>query len=475
MTVKILSNLSCLLLLLLAVAVTNAQEEIWLDYGTVLASDGASVGDIFGQKVAVSDTVLVVGDGGADTTGKVYVYELDIDEFAETAILTPDSAGAAVGFGFSVAVDNQTIVVGTPGQSAAYVFVKSEDGSSWDQQQKIESASPVGFGSSVAVSGDLLAVGEFVLGVVEGPVRVYERTNTNWSEIASLSPADTADPIAFGFSLDLDREALIVGAPAKNSDDGGVYLFGPVDGSNWEQTDTLNGTTSEGFGYAVSISGSRIGVGRTSGEKVTVYARSFGPDFLVVDVDAADDATSQLSDNFGYSVAIFGDTLVVGAEENDENGDNSGALYVYKRDRLATTEVWNNVAKLTAGDVGDNLGASVAVSNDFVIGGASNSDISGSSVGAAHVFVQDPETQPPSVIPSQAPSVAPSPGPERLCSEFFSTEFGCPSNRYAMFKLVRPNDQFGRPMACNTLCVRSIFLQFRFNRGYRCGSCLSIL
>jgi hypothetical protein len=99
---------------------------------------------------------------------------------------------------------------------------------------------------------------------------------------------------------------------------------------------------------------------------------------------------AQSGDNFGRSVSVYGDTLVVGATGEDSRGDSAGAAYVFTRS--GTT--WTQQAKLTASDgqAGDSFGYSVSVYGDTVVVGAYGEDSGGSSAGAAYVFTRSGTT-----------------------------------------------------------------------------------
>ncbi|MCH8066348.1 MAG: FG-GAP repeat protein, partial [Chloroflexi bacterium] len=99
---------------------------------------------------------------------------------------------------------------------------------------------------------------------------------------------------------------------------------------------------------------------------------------------------AQAGDRFGVSVAVSGDTAVVGAHGEDAGGSNAGAAYVFQRNQ-GGTDNWGEVKKLSSSDAeaGDQFGRSVAVSGDTVIVGAFAEDAGGSAAGAAYLFDRD--------------------------------------------------------------------------------------
>jgi len=90
---------------------------------------------------------------------------------------------------------------------------------------------------------------------------------------------------------------------------------------------------------------------------------------------------------FGRSVAIDADIAVIGADGDDDNGLNSGSAYVYEQQADGT---WQQVAKLTANDGAsdDRFGWSVATSGGIAVIGAYGDDDNGSVSGSAYVFEQ---------------------------------------------------------------------------------------
>jgi hypothetical protein len=133
----------------------------WIESENLRASNGTP-GDFFGQSVAISGDTAVIGSAA----GAAYVFVRNGSRWTEQQELTPSAS--AVGFGSNVAIDGDTIVVGAisdsvgsnTGQGSAYVFVRS--GATWSQQRKLvasDGESFDGFGNSVGISGDTIVVG----------------------------------------------------------------------------------------------------------------------------------------------------------------------------------------------------------------------------------------------------------------------------------------------------------------------------
>jgi uncharacterized repeat protein (TIGR01451 family) len=227
---------------------------------------------------------------------------------------------------------------------SAYVFVRS--GSNWAEQAKLtasDAAAGDNFGISVAISGDTAVVGAFGdntdAGDLSGSAYVFVRPGSNWAEQAKLTASDAAASDSFGYSVAIDGDTAVVGAP--NDSDAGY---------------------KSGSAYAFARSGSSW----------TEQAKLTAP-------DAAE------FDEFGTSVAVSDDTAVVGAFGDSDAGNSSGSAYVFVRSGSS----WTEQAKLTASDAAanDQFGFSVAISGDTAVAGAPNDNEAAFAAGAAYVLV----------------------------------------------------------------------------------------
>lgn len=141
----------------------------------------------------------------------------------------------AEGFGLSVAVDGDTMAVGAPLSAPAgstLVFVRS--GTSWSQQANLVADYPLtgdGFGTDVALEGDKLLVGAGLADKLTGAAYVFARSGTSWTQQAKLGASDPQPSAGFGSSVALDAGQALVGAPANDhtagTDAGAAFVFGP--------------------------------------------------------------------------------------------------------------------------------------------------------------------------------------------------------------------------------------------------------
>ena len=334
-------------------------------------------------------------------------------------------------FGYSVAVDGDTAVVGAYGddnnKGAAYVLVRRSG--AWSQVAKLtalDGQSGHWFGASVAVDGDTVVVGAFLGdgggdGGVDnaGAAYVFTKSGTEWddaTETAKLTASDGADLDAFGGSVAMDGDTVVVGAywDDDNGDDSGsVYVFTKSTDSVWaDATETVKLTASDGlggdyFGVSVALDADTMAVGAPQDDdsgSVYVFTRQEGVWSEVAKLTASDGAADN---EFGISVAVDGDavdgdTVVVGAHQDDVNDannnqlSNAGSAYVFAEPASGVWDDATETAKLTASDgsADDEFGRSVGIDGNTVIVGAPQTDdvddnnMSVSNSGSAYVFTK---------------------------------------------------------------------------------------
>lgn len=390
-------------------------------------------------------------------------YPVTIDPVAQNAYVKASNTGAGDEFGSSVAISGNTMVIGasyedsssvgvngsetsngTQDSGAVYVYVKSSG--VWTQQAYLK-ASNTGagdlFGESVAISGDTIVVGAYfedsaAVGVGSnesdnsaanaGAAYVFVRNGNTWAQQAYLKASNTAAGDEFGESVAISGDTIVVGAREQGGTAGAAYVF-VRSGATWSQQAFIqasNPGAGDDFGNAVSISGDTIAIGADredsnatgiNGNQANNSASSSGAVYVFVRNGSVwtqqayiKASNSGAIDYFGRAISLSGDTLVVGAHQEDStalgtNGDqtsngaaDSGAAYVFVR----SAGVWSQQAYLKASNTesGDWFGFSVAVSGDVIVVGATLEDSSStgidgnqtvagaSSSGAAYVFTR---------------------------------------------------------------------------------------
>ena len=259
------------------------------------------------------------------------------------------------------------------------------------------------FGHSVALDGETLVVGAYLdadVGPDAGAVFVYSRIagDTSWTELAKLTASTGGEAEAewFGRDVTIEGDTIVAGAyeyDGVGSDSGAAFVFVRQTSSAWTQQAMLDGNSTAGdqFGRSVAISGDTVVIGADEADgavvnsgAVYVYTRTADNSWIEQAKLTASDGSQ--GDQFGESVAIAGDTIVVGAYKHDEHGPESGAVYVYTR----TGSAWTQQAKLTASDAfaGDQFGRSVAIDGDTIVVGADNANGAATSSGAVFVFIR---------------------------------------------------------------------------------------
>lgn len=403
-----------------SISFVDAGERSVLDYGglTVFDADGVTLPARFvlptqpnsggstssSTSGAAATLALVIDDEGAR-------YPLTIDPVAQEAYIKSSNSQFGDGFSFALATSGDTLVVGAFSEDsaatgvngnqadqsggtsgAAYVFVRS--GGIWTQQAYLKASNTgVGdqFGTAVDIDGDTIVVGAWAedsnaTGVDgngannsltdSGAAYVFTRTGTTWSQQAYLkSPAGGFDD-SFGLSVGVSGDTVVVGAHQEDSNATGIN-------GNF----TNNSSFNAGAAYVFARSGT------TWTHQAYLKASNTSP-----------------NDQFGRSVGVSGDTIVIGAYQEDSNstganGDQvnnlasaSGAAYVF----LRSGTTWSQQAYLKASNTGaeDQFGYSVSAEGDSIVVGAFSEDSSATGVngnqadngalhsGAAYVFTR---------------------------------------------------------------------------------------
>ncbi len=318
--------------------------------------------------------------------------------------LLASDASANARLGYAVAISGNTIVAGdevSVGFGQAYVYVLY--GGFWTQQARLSdpssaSGTTASFGRAVALFGNTSIIGE----PNSGLAFFTNRSGATWSTPAALVRADHSSFDQFGASVAMGslgtHNTAIVGAPSYSvtaSNAGAAYVFtiSTQVAGGWIQTGLLtasDGAATDAFGTSVAISGNTAVVGAPSDDNTggidagAVYvftSNSFGSGWTQQAKIAPTDPHA--GDLFGESVAISGDTIVVGAPNAQSN---NGKAYVFTR--MGT--VWTQHAALAAGGTANHLGQSVAISGDRIVVGAPGSTPGPPSPGYAELYVRPP-------------------------------------------------------------------------------------
>jgi uncharacterized repeat protein (TIGR01451 family) len=335
-----------------------------------------------------------------DDRNAVYPITIDPLIYLEAHLIAADAA-ANDQFGSAVAVSGNTAVVGayskTVGantlQGAAYVFV--QNGTAWIQQAEL-TASDAGamsaFGSSVAISGDTIMVGAFIKtignNIYQGAVYVFTRSGSIWTQQQELTASDGASNNGFGIKVAMDGNTTVIGAALGNGGKGAAYVF-VRNGATWGEQQILtasDGAVDDGFSSSLAISGDSVIIGardkNSSQGAAYVFTRSGTTWGQQQKLTASDGATN---DNFGGAVAISQDMAMVGASGKAISGKAAqGQVYFFARSGSA----WIEDQKITPldGAAFDAFGVAVALHGNTALMGASNKAVAYGEQGVVYVY-----------------------------------------------------------------------------------------
>ena len=383
----------------------SAEAALLSEVKKLLASD-AQESDAFGISVAVSGDTAVVGapqeSAGGVHAGAAYVFQRDqggTDNWGEVTKLTASDAQEFDFFGLSVAVSGDTVVVGAPvhARGAAYIFERDEGGAgNWGEVTKLTASDALAakfFGIGVAVSGDTVVVSAPGGPEAGAAAYVFQRDQGgagNWGEVKKLTASNAQAGDNFGQSVAVSGDTVVVGAPGDDAGGNAAYVFQRDEGGadNWGELKKLTASdaqANDNFGQSVAVSGDTVVVGApgddAGGNAAYVFQRDEGGADNWGELKKLTASDAQAFDVFGFSVAISGDTAIV---------TGGGAAYVFERSQGGPGN-WGEVQKVTASDAEADAHAhdgfgSVAVNGDTAIVGAPGEDSGGSGAGAAYVF-----------------------------------------------------------------------------------------
>ncbi len=277
----------------------------------------------------------------------------------------------------------------TPGKG--YIFQKVAG--NWTEQQILTASDGTNgdfFGRGGSIDGDYAVVGADFHNSRQGAAYIYHRNGATWTEQAKIIHSDAASNDDFGWSVDIDGDYIISGAPWNDvpgvgNNSGRAYIF-HRSGSSWLEQALLeasDATSQDLFGYRVKISGTIALVGTSFNEtlgspdqrSVYVFERT-GTNWL--ETEKLVGSSSHAGDGFGQTMAIHGNRAIVGAPIYEENGiAAAGRAYIFEYDGSN----WSEIAVLAPRrDRAMNyFGISVDITDEYAIV---------SSDGQVHVFCQ---------------------------------------------------------------------------------------
>ena len=371
--------------------------------------DDPATGVFFGRFLGLSSQYAVISayldfENGANS-GSIYVFKKEDNKFVQDKKLFPEDGKIENYFGYSVGIYDDWIIAGSHhdsdfGASSGSAFMLKNNGDNWDFYQKLLPPDPAEadeFGNTVDIYGDFAISCAYLdddNGTNSGSVSIFKFDGNNWNFYQKISPANPQAYSQFGVTLDIYKDKIIIGAPFKNDSQnatGCAYIF-ELENDNWIEKaelcpEFLN--LNDQFSYFVKISDNEAFISSIKDDEkaqnagaVYIYERNedskweFGQKIMAPD--------AQEGDAFGSAIDIQDSLLFIGAYFDDDNGSNSGSMYIYKK----TNGYWYFLIKVvpTDSDQSDAFGASISVSGDDLLVGAYSDDDNGFFSGAAYLF-----------------------------------------------------------------------------------------
>ncbi len=328
----------------------------WVLDQTLVASDGAEY-DKFGYSLAVEDGTVVVGSpakGSLGAKGAAYVFQRQSDgTWLQTAKLLPND-DASWTFGWAVDIEANRIAVGSKGvqnlsSGSGTVFIFEQQGSSWVKTAAIKpsiSAAGDGFGASLDMDGERMVVGAPYEGTTVSPfeglafVFEHEAESGAWVEKAILSPSTLQDGDFFGRSVALDGDRVLVGAPQYSRPlplSGAAFVF-DLTLDAWTQVGVFqpaDQVTHTLFGWSVDLLGTHAAIGARTD---TTIAQDAGAVYLLEDLGSWTVAAKlhgsgiAAGDAFGNDVVLDGSRLLVGAPYLLADSSQPGGAFLFALD-----------------------------------------------------------------------------------------------------------------------------------------------
>jgi hypothetical protein len=376
----------------------------WIETQKILSSDGAPY-DYFGISVALSGNTALIGASYDESLrGSAYIFTFNGTIWTQQIKLSASDGVTQDYFGYPVCLDGNIALIGAPGddtgRGSAYVFLRN--GTEWTQEVKLvasDGAYMDRFGM-VSLSGDIALIGapwDDDNGYNSGSAYVFTWNGTNWTQQAKLRASDGVMGDSFGQSVAISGDTAIIGAPWDDNNgpnSGSAYVF-TCNGTDWTQQAKLyaqDGSSEDEFGFPVSIDGDTVLIGASHNDdngdnsgSVYVFIRIGATWFQQAKLCPSDGASGDI---FGWSVSLDGDTALIGAYYDDLG---RGSAYIFTRD--GTT--WIQQVKLLASDrtAGDYFGNSVSIVNNTALIAAGQDDDNGVNSGSVYIFTK--ENQPP--------------------------------------------------------------------------------
>jgi FG-GAP repeat len=361
----------------------------------ITASDGAEF-DEFGLSITIDNGIIAVGayldDDNGNQSGSAYVF--DASTGAQLFKLLPSDGAAGDWFGWSIAIDNGIIAVGAYHDNdngtfagSAYLF-DSSTGVQLIKLLAIDGTLEDRFGYSIAIDDGVVAVGAWNdndNGSNSGSAYLFDASTG--AQLFKLLPNDGAADDGFGWSIAINNGVVAIGAIGDDnngSNSGSAYLFNVSTGTQLFKLLPNDGATGDAFGYSIAIDNGVVAVGATDDDdngnnSGSVYLFDTSTGMQIFKLLPHDGAASDL---FGVSIAIDTGVVAVGAVLDDDNGLASGSAYLFD----ASTGAQLSKLLPSDGSTNDEFGRSIAINHSGVAVGSVLDDDNSDGSGSAYLF-----------------------------------------------------------------------------------------
>tara|TARA_A100001015_G_scaffold293864_1_gene370967 strand:+ start:387 stop:1664 length:1278 start_codon:yes stop_codon:yes gene_type:complete len=313
-------------------------DNIWTHIESISSPDWPQ-NDSFGKSVSIEGDTIAVGAPGLGN-GSVYIFEKNNTNWVFKQKLSSSDGAPFDNFGNAISINDDTLVIGAyfdddNGFSSGSAYIFERLNGVWEEQQKLLPKSGYynnHFGRSLSLDNDYLIIGSPGYLAGAGAAYIFKKNNNIWEETDRLTPSSAVQYAYFGTTVDIENEISIVGAWADNS----AFIFSN-ENNIWIEKQKIvadDAVANDSFGSHVSIESDIIVVGasRNSNNNIkTGSAYIFAKESNIweqkqklITNDGSQD------DYFGQSISIENGTILIGAPyADDESNSDSGSSYFY--------------------------------------------------------------------------------------------------------------------------------------------------
>ena len=306
----------------------------WTQQPELLGAD-SSTGGYFGYSVAIEGRTAVVGAPSQSTSGRAYIFGVSSGVWSETDELSPPGSTAVRNFGCSVAFSEATAVVGAWHSKTGSAYIYVHVAGTWTNTAQLQvNEGTEDLGASVAIYENTVVVGGVLAWGSSGSAYVFKELAGVWTQTAQLTPNPSTGIVFFANrSLAIYNSTVVVGAPGfgggpGHGGSGAVFFYSHVASGTWQQTATETQAPSyvgAQLGSSLSSSGSTALIGAPGqgiGGRACLAILDLGTFTPTLPVQATGEEDG---DRFGASVSLSGAQGLVGAPGKE----GGGAAYVF--------------------------------------------------------------------------------------------------------------------------------------------------